>query len=55
MVIMWCYSTETGPEMGHFGHLVRYLDVGISPRRMNRFLICFSISTQLEPYLNPCK
>ena len=37
------YSRETGPEMGHFGHLVRYLDVGISPRRVNRFLICLSI------------
>ena len=29
--------------MGHFGHLVRYLYVGISPRRVNRFLICFLI------------
>ena len=29
-----CYSTETGPESGHFGHLVRYLNVGISPRRV---------------------
>ena len=26
------YSTETGPQMGHFGHLVRYVYVGISPR-----------------------
>ena len=38
-----CYSTETGPEIGHFGHLVRYIYVGISPRRVNRFLICFLI------------
>ena len=41
--------------MGHLGHLVRYLYVGISPRRVNQFLICLLISTQLEPYLNPCK
>ena len=41
--------------MGHFGHLVRYLYVGISPRRRNRFSICLLIWTQLEPYLNPCK
>ena len=37
------YSRETGTEMGHFGHLVPYLDVGISPRRVNRFLICLLI------------
>ena len=41
--------------MDHFGHLVRYIDVGISPRRVNWFLICLSIWTQLEQYLNPCK
>ena len=40
--------------MGHFGHLVRYLYVGISPRRVNRFSICLLIWTQLEQYLNPC-
>ena len=37
------YSTETGTEIGHFGHLVRYLYVGISPRRVNRFMICLLI------------
>ena len=37
------YNRKTGPEMGQFGHLVRYLDVGISSRRMNRFLICLLI------------
>ena len=42
-------------QMGHFSQLVRYLDVGISPHRVDRFLICLLIWTQLEPYLNPCK
>ena len=37
------YSTETGPEIGQFEHLVRYLDVEISPRRVNRFSICLLI------------
>ena len=37
------YRTETGAEIGHFDHLVRYLDVEISPRRVNRFLICLLI------------
>ena len=32
--------------LGRFCHLVRYLYVGISPRRVNLFL---------NPYLNPCK
>ena len=41
--------------LGRFCHLVRYLYVGISPRRVNRFLIYLLIWTQLEPYLNPCK
>ena len=40
------YSTETGPERGHFGHLVRIVYFEISPRRVNRFLICFLIWTQ---------
>ena len=51
----FCYSTETGPEMGHFGHLVRYIYVRISPPRVNRFLICLLICTQREQSLNPCK
>ena len=37
------HSPETRPEKGHFGHLVLYLYVGISPRRVNRLLICFFI------------
>ena len=37
------YRPETGPEIGHFDHLVRYIDVGISPRRVNRFSICLLI------------
>ena len=47
--------SETWPVLVLLGHLVRYLYVGISPRRVNRFLICLLIWTQLEPYLNPCK
>ena len=34
---------KQNPKMGHFGHLVRYLYVGISPRRVNRFSICLLI------------
>ena len=38
-----CRHIYFSGHFGHFGHLVRYLDVGLSPRRVNRFLFCFLI------------
>ena len=60
IIAAWCskmlvFSSETSVGTGQFCHLVRYLYVEISPRRVNRFLICLLIWTQREPYLDPCK
>ena len=60
IIVAWCsemlvFSSETSVGAGQLWHLVRYLYDGISPCRVNRFLICLLIWTQLEQYVKPCK